>query len=128
MRLLKSFTAVTIGLTAGLLLSVAADLLLVALGILDGSGVKNASLFTVIVVILYRFAFNVIGSYLAARLAPGKPMHHALVLGLIGFIFSITGAILMWNEAPPYYNIILVLMAFPAAWAGGRWYRYRSSR
>jgi hypothetical protein len=126
MRLLKSFAAVIIGLTAGLILSIATDLLFAALGLFGHSGVKNASAFTVMLVIGYRFVFNTIGCYLAARLAPGKPMRHALILGLIGFIISIAGAMVMWNEAPPYYNILLIVTALPAAWLGGRWYLARS--
>lgn len=122
MHILKSFVAVIVGLAAGILLSFAADILLFVLGVFDPSGIKNSSPFTVAIILSYRFIFNIISCYLAARLAPDRPMRHALVLGAIGFVIAIAGAILMWNEAPPYYNIILVLVALPAAWIGGRWY------
>lgn len=128
MYLLKSFVAVIVGLAAGILLSVITDTLLFVLEVFDPSGIKNASPFLLIMILFYRFIFNVIGCYLTARLAPDKPMRHAFILGAIGFSISITGAILMWNEAPPYYNIILVLAAFPAAWIGSKWYLNKASK
>ena len=127
MRILKSFVAVIVGLAAGILLSVAADTLFFVLGVFDPSGIKNVSPFIVVSILSYRFIFNIISCYLTAKLAPDKPMRHALVLGAIGFVISIAGAILMWNEAPHYYNIVLVLVAFPAAWIGGRWYLNKTS-
>ena len=127
MHLLKSFVAVIVGLAAGTLLSVATDTLLFIAGVFALSGIKNTSPFLVVVILSYRFIFNVIGCYLTARLAPDRPMRHALILGAIGFAISISGAILMWNEAPPYYNIVLVLAAFPAARIGGKWYLNRTS-
>lgn len=127
MRILKSFVAVIVGFAAGILLSVTADTLLFVLGVFDSSGIKNASPFILIMILSYRLIFNIISCYLAARFAPDKPMRHALILGAIGFIISLAGAILLWNEAPPYYNIVLVLVALPAAWIGGRWYLNKTS-
>jgi hypothetical protein len=127
MRVLKSLVAVIVGLAAGILLSVAADTLLFALGVFVPSSIKNASPFVVATILSYRFIFNIISCYLTARLAPDKPMLHALILGSIGFVIAVAGAILMWNEAPPYYNIVLVLAALPAAWIGGRRYLNKTS-
>lgn len=123
----KSFVAVVVGLTAGTLLSVATDMLLVMLELFAPSDLNNVSHFVLIIILSYRFIFNTIGCFLTAKLAPTKPMQHALISGAIGFLISIAGAILMWNQAPHYYNIILVLTALPAAWIGGRWYLNRSS-
>src|SRR5262245_64129381 len=35
---------------------------------------------------LYRSLYGIAGSYVAARLAPDRPMHHALVVGAIGLV------------------------------------------
>jgi hypothetical protein len=128
MHLLKSFIAVIVGLTAGTILSVVTDMLLVKSELFDPSGLNHPSHFVITAILLYRFIFNITGCYLTARLAPGKPMQHALVSGTIGFLISITGAVLMWNQAPHYYNIILVLTALPAAWIGGKRYMKKSQR
>jgi hypothetical protein len=41
-----------------------------------------------------RVAFAVAGSYLTARLAPDRPMRHALVLGAIGLVLGIAERLL----------------------------------
>jgi hypothetical protein len=127
MRVLKSLVAVILGLAAGALLSIAADMLFIVLGLLDASGIQHAPPFTVIGILVYRFVFQTIGCYLAARLAPDHPMRHAFALGVTGFLLAIAGAVFLWDAAPPYYNIALVLTALPAAWIGGRWYVSRTS-
>ena len=41
----------------------------------------------------YRIIYTVLGSYVAARLAPSSPMLHAWVLGVIGCVIGTAGAI-----------------------------------
>ena len=79
----------------------------------------NASWF-IILVIIYRNIYGVIGSYITAALAPAKPMRHAMIGGFIGFVLSIIGAIVMWDKPPHWYAISLIIFALPAAWLGGK--------
>ncbi|HEY7652054.1 MAG TPA: hypothetical protein VIG07_04470 [Methylomirabilota bacterium] len=58
----------------------------------------------------------------AARLAPRAPMRHALILGAIGLVPSLAGAITaitMVDLGPSWYPLALVLTALPCAWLGG---------
>jgi hypothetical protein len=74
----------------------------------------------------YRIVYAVIGSYIAARFAPDKPMRHALILGGIGVVLSSLGAITaitMVDVGPAWYPIALVLTTVPCAWLGGALYR-----
>ena len=71
----------------------------------------------------YRFIYDVAGCYLTARLAPHRPMRHALVLGSIGLVLSIAGAIAMWDAGPAWYPLGLAVSALPCAWLGGRLHR-----
>jgi hypothetical protein len=78
----------------------------------------------------YRCVYSVLGSYLAARLAPHHPMRHALVLGAIGFVLSLVGAIAAVSIAgmgPIWYPVALVITALPCAWLGGALYRGRQA-
>ena len=72
----------------------------------------------------YRVVYAVAGGYVAARLAPGRPMAHALALGVVGLVVSAAGAAATWNEGPAFgprwYPLALVATALPCAWAGGR--------
>jgi hypothetical protein len=67
----------------------------------------------------------VLGSYITARLAPHAPMKHALILGGIGFVLSLAGAIGAsgMNLGPMWYPIALVITTLPCTWLGGYLYR-----
>jgi hypothetical protein len=72
----------------------------------------------------YRTVFGVLGSYIIARLAPNRPMRHALVSGIVGLVVSIVGAAVTWNKGPAFgphwYPLALIVLAIPQAWLGGR--------
>jgi len=71
---------------------------------------------------VYRTVYPVVGSYVTARLAPYKPMPHALVGGTIGLVLSTAGAVATWNRpelGPHWYPLALVATALPTAWLGG---------
>jgi hypothetical protein len=69
----------------------------------------------------YRCVYGALGSWIAAALAPRRPMLHAMILGGIGFVLSIAGALTMMplHLGPDWYPIALILTALPCAWLGG---------
>ncbi len=75
----------------------------------------------------YRLVYTVLGGYLAARLAPRRPMRHAMILGGIGLVVSLFGAIatLPMNLGPRWYPFALVVTALPCTWLGGALHRPR---
>jgi len=70
----------------------------------------------------YRTVFGIAGSYVTARLAPNKPMQHALIGAARGTVLATAGMIVTWNKdlGPRWYSIALVLTAFPTAWIGAK--------
>lgn len=70
----------------------------------------------------YRILYSIAASYVTARLAPDRPMGHALLGGAIGFALSVLGAVATWNRGlgPHWYPILVAAMAMPCAWAGGK--------
>jgi hypothetical protein len=73
----------------------------------------------------YRMVYDGFGSYLAARLAPSRPMFHAMLLGFIGLAIAVAGAIAMRGFAPDWYPWTLAATVLPTAWIGG-WLYVRS--
>ena len=73
---------------------------------------------------IYRSIYGVVASYIIARLAPDRPMLHALVGGVAGLAVSILGAAATWNKGPAFgphwYPLALIVLAMPQAWAGGK--------
>lgn len=118
-NILKSTGAVLAGLVLIFALSSLTDVLLEKTGAMKLPFAANP-LWLMIVVTLYRCVYVVAGCYLTARLAPNKPMKHALILGVIGFVLGIMGAVVMWHEPPHWYPIALVVLGLPCAWLGGR--------
>jgi len=74
--------------------------------------------------------FNgILGSYVTARLAPNKPMNHAMIGAAIGTAIGTVGAVATWNKdlGPHWYPIALILTAFPTAWIGAKAWLTRSN-
>src|SRR5574341_467397 len=99
---------------------------------LEGAGVlPKGNLFVgtglILLVIGYRAVFSFIGCYLTAKLAPHKPMKHALILGLIGLVLSSVGAIVAADLGPAWYAWTLAVIALPIAWLGGKLYELRKT-
>ena len=78
----------------------------------------------------YRIVISVGGAWLTARLAPDKPMKHALILGVVGVVLGLVGVAATWNLSlgPRWYPISLVVLAIPQCWVGGKIYELRSGR
>ena len=70
----------------------------------------------------YRIVIGVGGAWLTARLAPNRPMMHAMILGYIGAVLGLVGVVATWNLGlgPRWYPIALVVLAIPQSWAGGK--------
>lgn len=68
---------------------------------------------------LYVGVYAVAGCYLAARLAPNRPLFHALVLGALGLLFNIAGTAAMWDTAPAWWHVLQLALVMPFAWLGG---------
>ncbi len=71
----------------------------------------------------YRVVFNIAGCYVAACLAPNRPMRHALTIGFIGLALGGLAAVATWNKVPPigphWYAIVVAPISLPCAWVGG---------
>jgi len=98
---MKSAGSVLAGLLAIFVLSTAVDVVLHATGVFPPWGQRMSDgLF--LLATAYRVAISIFGCYLAARLAPGKPMQHALTLGVIGVALSVAGTVATWNKGPEF--------------------------
>ena len=119
----RSLRALLAGALAGVVLSIGTDMLLRATGFLPPLGKPMADgLF--LLATIYRTVYGIAGSYIAARLAPDRPMVHALMLGVIGTAVCILGAVVTWDKGPEFgphwYPLALVVLGMPQSWAGGR--------
>ncbi len=118
-RILRRIGAVLVGLLAIIIITTATDMALHATGIFPPFGQPmGEALF--LLATAYRIVYGVAGSYIAAQLAPDRPMQHALALGVVGLVLSIAGAVAMWDAGPAWFSLAVIAIAMPCAWAGGR--------
>jgi hypothetical protein len=122
---LKSIGAVLAGMLAGIILTIVTDIVLHAVGVFPPWGNSMVGFDgPLLLATVYRTVYGVLASYIIARLAPDRPMQHALVGGFIGLVVSILGAAVTWNKGPAFgphwYPLALIVLALPQAWAGGR--------
>lgn len=122
-HVLRSIGAVIAGLLVIIIITTATDSVMHATGVfpLAGEPMTNALW---LLATAYRIVYGVAGSYIAARLAPDRPMRHALALGVVGLVLSIAGAVATWDRGPGFgpkwYPLALVVIAIPSAWLGGK--------
>jgi len=122
-RVGRSILAVLAGFIVVVIITLATDEVLHLAGVYPpwGQPVPDGPL---LLATAYRTIFGILGSYITARLAPYRPMLHALVGGAIGMALATAGAAATWNAGPAFgahwYPVALVLTALPTAWAGGR--------
>ena len=121
----KSIGAVLAGILVGAVLSIVTDVALHAARVFPPWD-QPASDALLLLATAYRTVYSVAGSYIAARLAPNRPMLHALVLGVLGLAVCIVGAVVTWNKGPAFgphwYPVALIVLAIPQCWAGGKLY------
>lgn len=123
----RSVLAVVAGVLATFILSLGTDQVLHSTGVYPPWGERMADdLF--IVALAYRLVYGVVAGYVTARLAPWYPMQHALVLGVIGTVLGLVGAIGSAGRdlGPSWYTYGLALSSIPTVWLGAMLYQRRS--
>jgi len=118
----KSILAIFTGFVAVVILSTVTDKILESTGIFPPLSEPLAYTPSMLAVALvYRCIFTVVGGYVTARLAPDRPMRHAIILGSVGIAAGTIGVVFAWNFSPEHwYPIALVITALPCTWLGGK--------
>jgi hypothetical protein len=125
-RWLRYAGAFVAGFATVAVLSMATDMVLHSTGIYptDGSVGSDANL---VLALAYRTAFTMLGGYVAAWLAPANRLRLAIILGIVGTLAAIAGAIAMWSVGHNWYPVALAVLALPSTALGG-WLFTRASR
>ena len=123
----KSIGAIVVGVLAIILVTTAVDIVLHVTGVFpptdqplnDGLSLLASS---------YRLVISIACAYLTARLAPDRPLRHAMILGYVGLVLGLVGVVATWNLGlgPRWYPISLAVLAIPQCWLGGKLYEMQS--
>ena len=118
----RSIVAVVAGFLAVAGLSLATDQLFHVLEIYPPWGQPMYDTGQILLALLYRIVYTLLGGFITARLAPRAPMRHVMILALIGVVAGTAGAIVAITQAdlgPDSYPIAIAVTAFPCTWLGG---------
>ena len=122
LRIGRSIRALFAGFLLVVILSITTDLALHSAGIFPESGQRMSDPLLLLAT-AYRTVYGVAGSFVTARLAPNRPLQHALIGGTVGLVISLAGALVTWNKGPAFgphwYPLALIVLALPQAWLGG---------
>jgi peptidoglycan/LPS O-acetylase OafA/YrhL len=120
---MKSVLAVVAGLVVTIVLSIGVDLLVVQTGLFPAKSADNTDLHWAIIT-AYRAVISIFGCWVTAKLAPSRPMMHALIAGGIGMALAVVGAVFAWDKGPEFgphwYAIAVAITALPCAWIGAK--------
>jgi hypothetical protein len=119
MAILRSIAAVLAGMVFVIVASTGTDLALqkTVFPAMNTGAVTPALL---ALALAYRTAYGVIAGWLCAKIAPGRPMAHALALGAIGTAAAVAGVVIQWKLGANWYPIALAVLALPQSWLGAR--------
>ena len=110
-RILRSIGALLAGMLVGIVLTIGTDIVLHVTGVFPPWGQSMVGFDgALLLATAYRTVFGVVGGYIIARLAPNRPMQHALVGGVVGLIVSIVGAAVTWNRGEEHRHSGLGLL------------------
>ena len=122
-RIGRSIGAVIAGLLTIVVLDNLIDFIFHSSGVYPPPGQTMADgLF--LLALAYRTVDAIIGSYVAASLAPSRPLRHALALGVVGVVLSSLGVLATLAGGPElgplWYPLSLVAICLPCTYLGGR--------
>ena len=117
--MVQSIIAVVVGFVLTALLNFGTNAALAMAGVLPTGGPVTDPA-TLVMICAYVAAFGILGCYVTARLAPSRPLLHALVLGAVALAMSIPVTIMAWNDTPAWFNVYNLLAVMPYAYVGGR--------
>jgi hypothetical protein len=125
MNVLKGIGAILAGMIFIGVFHAGTDFVLEKLGIFTQPSEGFHTPWMVVTATIYRCFFTVIGGYITAALAPNPRMRYVMILGVIGLLLCIAGAIVTipMRIAPAWYPIALAVTAFPCTWLGGLLHR-----
>lgn len=123
-KTLKSIGTVLAGFITVVVLSIGTDFVLEALDVFPPQNEHASYTWRMLLfALIYRSIYTVAGGYVAAALAPDRPMRHAVILGIAGIAAGTLGAIANWDKSTAstaWYPIALIITALPCTWLGGK--------
>jgi hypothetical protein len=120
--------SVLAGVVATGIVSTLADFALHAAGLYPPYGQPMYDTPRLLLAFIYRALFAIGGAYLTAIIAKDRYRKSVIIVGIVGSILWLLGAIALWDLAAPWYNVSGVIFGVPFALIGGKLYENRQRK
>ena len=120
MNIFKSIGVIILAFVVTALLSVLTDFSLEAIGILPNPEKGLFETWAILLCLFYRGVYTVLAGFIISRLAPGKPMLHALILGVMGVALTLLAVSNseFAQKSKLWFGYTLAAMTIPCLWLG----------
>src|SRR5437762_14325966 len=100
-RIGRSIIAVLVGMVVGIAITLSTDEILHIARVFPPWGASMVGFDgALLLATAYRTDYGTSASYITGRLAPDRPLPHALVGGCLRFVVSLARAVPTWNKGP----------------------------
>ncbi len=124
----KIILAVLAGIAFNFITSTGVDFLLHAVGYFPPYGQPMFETDKVLLAFAYRSVFTILSAYVTARIANENAKKAVWIIGTIGSLLWLAGAITLWDYAPAYYNIAGIFTGIPLALIGLSLYKQQTNK
>ena len=129
-NIFKSIGVIILAFMINALLSITTDFLLESIGILPKPENGLFETWAILLVLFYRAAYTILTGFIIAKLAPVKPMLHAMILGTIALIITLPAVSnpSFAEKSEMWFGYALLALIFAYLWLGVMVHRnWRSS-
>ena len=119
-NIFKSIGVILLAFITIALLSIITDFLLESIGLLPNPKKGLFDTWAIILVLVYRGIYTIFAGFIIARLAPSKPILHAIILGAIGIIITVLAINdpSVADKAPLWFGYTMAAITIPCLWLG----------
>jgi len=119
-NIFKSIGVILLAFISIALLSIVTDFLLESIGMLPDPKKGLFDTWAIILVLVYRGIYTIFAGFIIAKLAPSKPILHAIILGAVGIIITIlaTNDPSFADKAPLWFGYTMAAITIPCLWVG----------
>ena len=119
-NLFKSVGVILLAFMINGLLSVVTDFILESIGVLPDPSLGLFETWAIVLVLFYRGVYTVFAGFIVAKLAPARPLMHALVLGAMGTLITLiaVNSPAFSDKAPLWFGYVLATLTIPCIWLG----------
>ena len=123
-NIFKSIGVIVLAFVANALLSMLTDFLLESIGVLPNPEKGLFETGAIILVLCYRGIYTVLAGVIIAKLAPRKPMLHAMILGAIGVVITLLAisSPAFAEKSRLWFGYTLIAITVPCLWLGVKVY------